>query len=165
MSTLAVDGSCTKPRIIDTVTPRHANMKVNSKLTKAELVWNPAMGKSWRVLWWYSAKRVKRDAITLEAQRRRALDAIDGVKPARKPRFIKTTRSGCSFDSKAFERAQRLEGLKGYVTNLPATLMPAGEVIASYHDVACRAILDAYPKPIYVPARYSTGNATLSTRI
>lgn len=107
------------------MTPRHANMKVNSKLTKAEPVWNPA----------------------------------------RKPRFIKTTRSGCSFDSKAFERAQRLEGLKGYVTNLPATLMPAGEVIASYHDVACRAILDAYPKPIYVPARYSTGNATLSTRI
>ncbi|EFL93494.1 MULTISPECIES: hypothetical protein [Mobiluncus] len=152
-------------QIIDTVTPRHANMKVNSKLTKAEPVWNPSMGKSWRVLWWYSTKRVKRDAITLEAQRRRALDAIDGVKPARKPRFIKTTRSGCSFDSKAFERAQRLEGLKGYVTNLPATLMPAGEVIASYHDVACRAILDAYPKPIYVPARYSTGNATLSTRI
>jgi len=25
--------------------------------------------------------------------------------------------------------------LKGYVTNIPATLMPAGEVIASYHDL------------------------------
>lgn len=122
-------------QIIDTVTPRHANARVNNKLVKAEPAWNPSMDKSWRVLWQYSAKRAKRDAITLEAQRRRALDAIDGVKPARKPRFIKTTRSGCSFDSKAFERAQRLEGLKGYVTNIPATLMPAGEVIASYHEL------------------------------
>nr|WP_249290334.1 hypothetical protein [Mobiluncus mulieris] len=122
-------------QIIDTVTPRHANARVNNKLVKAEPAWNPSMDKSWRVLWQYSAKRAKRDAITLEAQRRRALDAIDGVKPARKPRFIKTTRSGCSFDSKAFERAQRLEGLKGYVTNIPATLIPAGEVIASYHEL------------------------------
>lgn len=122
-------------QIIDTVPPRHANARVNNKLVKAEPARNPAMGKSWRVLWQYSAKRAERDTVTLEAQRRRALDAIDGVKPARKPRFIKTARSGCSFDSKAFERAQRLEGLKGYVTNLPATLMPAGEVIASYHEL------------------------------
>ncbi|GAA3616419.1 hypothetical protein GCM10022199_20920 [Marihabitans asiaticum] len=26
-------------------------------------------------------------------------------------------------------------GLKGYVTNIPADVMPAGEVIASYHDL------------------------------
>ena len=26
-------------------------------------------------------------------------------------------------------------GLKGYVTNIPATSMPPGEVIASYHDL------------------------------
>ncbi|MCV0010166.1 IS1634 family transposase, partial [Mobiluncus mulieris] len=122
-------------QIIDTVTPRHANARVNNKLVKAEPAWNPSMGKSWRVLWQYSAKRAKRDAITLEAQRRRALDAVDGIKPARRPRFVKTTRSGCSFDEKAFERAQKLEGLKGYVTNLPATLMPATEVIDSYHEL------------------------------
>lgn len=122
-------------QLIDTITPRHANAKVNNKLVKVEPVWNPTMSKAWRAIWQYSAKRAKRDALTLKAQQRRALDAIEGVKPARKPRFIKTTRSGCSFDSKAFERAQRLEGLKGYVTNIPATLMPAGEVIASYHEL------------------------------
>lgn len=30
---------------------------------------------------------------------------------------------------------RRLVGLKGYVTNVPATVMPAPEVIASYHDL------------------------------
>ncbi|WP_036370088.1 IS1634 family transposase, partial [Mobiluncus mulieris] len=100
-----------------------------------EPVWNPTMGTSWRAVWQYSAKRARRDSVILEAQRRRALDAVDGIKPARRPRFVKTTRSGCSFDEKAFERAQKLEGLKGYVTNLPATLMPATEVIDSYHEL------------------------------
>lgn len=122
-------------QIIDTVTPRHANSKVNNKKLKVEPVWNPTMGTSWRAVWQYSAKRARRDSVTLEAQRRRALDAVDGIKPARRPRFVKTTRSGCSFDEKAFERAQKLEGLKGYVTNLPATLMPATEVIDSYHEL------------------------------
>ena len=32
-------------------------------------------------------------------------------------------------------QGRRLEGLKGYVTNIPAELMPAGEVIGSYHDL------------------------------
>ena len=38
-------------------------------------------------------------------------------------------------DERALARARRLVGLKGYVTNIPATLMPPGEVIASYHDL------------------------------
>lgn len=28
-----------------------------------------------------------------------------------------------------------MAGLKGYVTNIPATIMPAAEVISSYHDL------------------------------
>ncbi len=35
----------------------------------------------------------------------------------------------------ALARARRLVGLKGYVTNIPATVMGAGEVIGSYHDL------------------------------
>ena len=38
-------------------------------------------------------------------------------------------------DEAALARARRLAGLKGYVTNIPATVMPAAEVIASYHDL------------------------------
>uniref|UniRef100_UPI0037C5414D IS1634 family transposase n=1 Tax=Mobiluncus mulieris TaxID=2052 RepID=UPI0037C5414D len=102
---------------------------------KTEPVWSPSMDRSWRALWQYSAKRAKRDTVTLEAQRRRALDAVDGIKPARKPRFVKTSKNGCSFDSQAFHRAEQLAGLKGYVTNIPHTFMPASETIASYHEL------------------------------
>ncbi|NMW49912.1 hypothetical protein HHJ66_08410 [Mobiluncus curtisii] len=48
---------------------------------------------------------------------------------------MKITRSGYSFDEKSFQRAERLVGLKGYVTNIPVTLMPASEVIGSYHEL------------------------------
>ncbi|MFD4368688.1 IS1634 family transposase, partial [Rhodococcus sp. NPDC058521] len=35
----------------------------------------------------------------------------------------------------SIERARSLVGLKGYVTNLPASLMNPGEVIGKYHDL------------------------------
>ena len=38
------------------------------------------MSKSWRAIWQYSAKRAKRDTVTLKAQHRRALEAIGGDK-------------------------------------------------------------------------------------
>lgn len=122
-------------QIIDTVTPRHANSKVNDKLLKAEPIWDESMDKSWRAVWQYSAKRARRNSITLEAQRRAAIDTVEGIKTSKNPRFVKITRSGYSFDEKAFHRAERLVGLKGYVTNIPVTLMPASEVIGSYHEL------------------------------
>jgi len=38
-------------------------------------------------------------------------------------------------DEASLARAQSLVGLKGYVTNMPAAVMPAAEVIAGYHDL------------------------------
>ncbi len=58
---------------------------------------------------------------------------VAGEKTARAPRFVKTTNGARTLDEKALARARRLVGLKGYVTNIPAALMPAGEVIGSYH--------------------------------
>ena len=40
-----------------------------------------------------------------------------------------------TLDEASLARARRLAGLKGYVTNIPVPVMPAGEVIASYHDL------------------------------
>jgi transposase len=51
------------------------------------------------------------------------------------PRFVKTSNGAKSLDEKALARARRLAGLKGYVTNIPSTLMSAGEVIENYHDL------------------------------
>jgi hypothetical protein len=99
-------------------------------------VWDPAQHTgSWRAVWAYSAKRATRDRKTLAAQEARAREVVDGDRAARAPRFVKTSNGARSLDETALARAQRLVGLKGYVTNIPASLMPAAEVIGSYHDL------------------------------
>jgi len=76
-----------------------------------------------------------RDNKTLTHQENRAKQVVAGEKTARTPRFVKNTSSGHVLDEASLARARRLVGLKGYVTNIPANLMPAAEVIASYHDL------------------------------
>ena len=66
-------------------------------------------------------------------QANRAKAVIAAEKASRTPPFVKTTGGDPVLDEASLARAYRLVGLKGYVTNIPAALMPAGEVIASYH--------------------------------
>ena len=40
-----------------------------------------------------------------------------------------------TLDEASLARARSLVGLKGYVTNIPARLMDASEVISSYHEL------------------------------
>ncbi|KHE74340.1 transposase, partial [Kocuria marina] len=80
-------------------------------------------------------KRAARDRATLTLQENRAKAVIAGEKPARTPRFVKTVNGSTRLDEDALTRARSLAGLKGYVTNLPVTTMPAAEVIASYHSL------------------------------
>ena len=129
----------TDGQVIDTITPRLATKAaaaVNEARKRAEPVWDPSThDRSWRAVWAYSAKRAARDGKTLTAQENRARAVIAGEKTARTPRFV-TTRNGThTLDEASLTRARRLVGLKGYVTNIPAALMPAAEVIASYHDL------------------------------
>ena len=86
-------------------------------------------------MWAYSRKRAVRDRKTLTLQENRAKAVIAGEKAARTPRFVKTTGGNRVLDATSLERAYRLVGLKGYVTNIPVEMMSAGEVIASYHDL------------------------------
>ncbi len=86
-------------------------------------------------MWAYSAKRAARDAKTLTLQENRAKAVIAGEKAARTPRFVTVKNGSRSLDETSLTRARRVVGLKGYVTNIPATVMPAGEVIASYHEL------------------------------
>src|SRR5690606_20547657 len=72
---------------------------------------------------------------TLTLQENKAKAVVAGEKAARTPRFVKHTNGAKALDEAALARARRLAGLKGYVTNLPATLMPAAEVINSYHSL------------------------------
>jgi hypothetical protein len=86
-------------------------------------------------VWAYSTKRAVRDNKTLNLQEAKACAVVAGDKPARTPRFVTVRNGAQELDAASLERARRLVGLKGYVTNIDAALMPATEVIASYHDL------------------------------
>jgi len=123
-------------QIIDTVTPRHGNTKVNNLKLRAEPVWNPTdQSGAWRAIWAYSAKRARRDQKTLAAQEARARAIVEGEKAAKSARFVKVSNSGRTLDEASLARAASLVGLKGYVTNVTAETMPATEVIAKYHEL------------------------------
>jgi hypothetical protein len=123
-------------QMIDTVTPRHGNSVVNGVAHRAEPVWNPQQHPgAWRAIWQYSAKRARRDQQTLHAQEARAKAVINGERAAKATRFVKVTAGARSLDEASLARAQSLVGLKGYVTNLDAEVMAAGEVIAKYHEL------------------------------
>ena len=128
----------TDGQVIDTITPRTGHRKdaASNPAIKAEPVWDKATHPgSWRAVWAFSTKRSVRDSTTLTLQENRARAVVAGQKAARTPRFVTTRHGATELDEKALARARRLVGLKGYVTNIPSTLMPAGEVIASYHDL------------------------------
>lgn len=126
----------TDGQTIDTVTPRHAKSTVNDVKKRTEPVWDPVgHPKSWRAIWQYSKRRAVRDNQTLNAQETRAREVVDGDKAPKTTRFVKTTAKGRTLDVASIERARSLVGLKGYVTNLPATLMDPAEVIGKYHDL------------------------------
>jgi hypothetical protein len=123
-------------QIIDTLTPKTGRNRDNDMSKRAEPVWDPqAHPHCWRAVWAYTTKRAARDRQTLTQQENRARAVIDGDKPARKPRFVKASKTGFTLDHAALQRARRLAGLKGYVSNIPANLMPATEIISSYHDL------------------------------
>jgi len=129
----------TDGQVIDTITPRVATTaagSINDAKKRDEPVWDPQLHeRSWRAVWAYSAKRAARDRKTLTLQENKAKAVIAGEKTARTPRFVKTSNGTVSLDEAALYRARRLVGLKGYVTNLPASVMPSAEVIASYHSL------------------------------
>ena len=126
----------TDGQLIDTVTPRHGNTKVNNTALRAEPVWDPEQHSgAWRAIWSYSAKRARRDQKTLAAQEARARAIVDGSKKAKAARFVKVRGDDRTVDEASLARARSLMGLKGYVTNVPVVVMPAAEIIAKYHDL------------------------------
>ena len=126
-------------QVIDTITPkdqRGVTSNASDPKVKAEPVWNPEQhSRSWRAVWAYSTKRAVRDNKTLTLQENKARAVVAGEKTARTPRFVKTRNGAAELDEASLARARRLVGLKGYVTNIEASIMPAPEVIASYHDL------------------------------
>ncbi|MFI8777821.1 IS1634 family transposase, partial [Brachybacterium paraconglomeratum] len=126
----------TDGQLIDTVTPRHGNTQTETKRRRREPVWDADEHPGhWRAIWAYSRKRAVHDDYTLTQQENRARAVIAGDANVKGTRFVKTTAAGRILDEASLERARSLAGLKGYVTNIEATVMPAAEVLSSYHDL------------------------------
>ncbi|SMY04838.1 Transposase DDE domain-containing protein [Brevibacterium aurantiacum] len=123
--------------VIDTITPRgQKRLAPHRTQTRSEPVWDAeSFPDAWRAVWQYRRKRAMRDEQTLNLQRNRAISIIEGDSQPKSARFVKTKGAEKVFDEKAYDRAMKLSGFKGYVTNIPKTIMPAREVIGSYHDL------------------------------
>lgn len=124
-------------QIVDTLTPRKHTRKdkpTNSK--RARPAWDPARHpQAWRAVWQYRRKRAVRDERTLNQQRNRALAVIDGDSKPKPVRFVQTKGGARTFNQDSYDKASDLAGWKGYVTNIPAQVMSAEEVVSSYHDL------------------------------
>ena len=126
----------TDGQVIDTITPRRGSQSERDKSRKSEPVWDPHTHPgSWRAVWVYSKKRAARDNQTLTAQANRARAVIAGEKRPKGTRFVTVHQGDQVLDEASIARARSLVGLKGYVTNIPARLMDAGEVVSSYHEL------------------------------
>ena len=123
-------------QVIDTITPGRGSQSERDVSKRREPVWDPDTHPgSWRAVWAYSKKRAARDNQTLTAQANRARAVIAGEKRPKGTRFVTTHAGDATLDEASLARARSLVGLKGYVTNIPAHLMGAGEVVSSYHEL------------------------------
>ena len=126
----------TDGQLIATITPKRGSNTERDKSLRAEPIWDPVeYPGSWRAVWAYSKKRAARDTRTLTAQENRARAVIAGEKRPKGTRFVTTHKGDQVLDEASLARARSLVGLKGYVTNIPAHLMGAGEVVSSYHEL------------------------------
>ncbi len=129
----------TDGQLVDTITPRDttaAARNANNPRQKAEPVWDPdTYPSSWRAVWDYRHQRALRDRRTLTAQENRARAVVAGEKTTRSPRFVTISKNQVVLDESSLARARKLVGLKGYLSNIPVSMMPAQEIVDSYHDL------------------------------
>lgn len=88
-----------------------------------------------RVVYQFSRKRWRRDHHTLDLQRERALRIVTGASRPKRARFVKQTAGVAALDEQLLAKARDIAGLKGYVTNIPETLLDGAGVVAAYHDL------------------------------
>ena len=121
---------------VDTITMRRSAPDPDQVPRRAEPVWDPETDTDkWRAVWQYRRKRALRDQATLNQQRNRAIAIIDGERAPKKARFVREKGGKKELDEASYARAIQLVGWKGYSSNIPASIMPAAEVVSSYHDL------------------------------
>lgn len=88
-----------------------------------------------RVVYQYRFARAKREERTLGLQVARATEVAEGHRSMKKDRFVTLAGDKPTVNQAMIERAHQALGFKGYVTNIPETVMTGEQVIAAYHDL------------------------------
>jgi hypothetical protein len=115
---------------------RHGNAFDDGQvLESARVMGSGKAARSRRVVYQYRFARHKHDDRAINAMVDRAEKVADGTRPLKKDRFVRIESTGTEVDWGLVERARRLAGLKGYVTNVVESSMDGAAVVAAYHDL------------------------------
>src|SRR5665648_428830 len=104
-------------------------------LESARVMGTGKAARARRVIYQDKCTRYSHDNRAINAMVTRAEKITTGATPMAKARFVKVTGATKELDQGLIDRARQLAGLKGYVTNLPATTMDGQGVIDAYHDL------------------------------
>lgn len=90
---------------------------------------------TYRMVCQYSKKRFHRDKQSLAKQQERAQGIVDGTRRQKQTRFVTHKAGSAVFNNKDYDKALRLAGWKGYVTNIKTDDFTGAEIISKYHDL------------------------------
>lgn len=86
----------------------------------------------------FSEARYKKDKREFDKQVKRALALLERNEPGRRAKFVKKSGEkdkSFVFDTELQAKAEKLLGIKGYVTNIPEEEMSSAEIVAYYRDL------------------------------
>jgi transposase len=85
----------------------------------------------------FSEKRYKKDKRELDKQVQRALALVARKEPGRRAKFVKKSadEKTFTFDEELKAKAEKLLGIKGYVTNISEQELSSAQIIAHYHEL------------------------------
>ena len=95
-------------------------------------------GRSYEVVCSYSEKRAKKDRRELEKQLLRAKKLIERKESGKRAKFIKKKLKGADcfvLNEELKAKAEKLIGIKGYITNVPEEVLSNSHIIEYYHEL------------------------------
>jgi len=83
----------------------------------------------------FSQKRFRKDKNDMEKQVTRAQKLVSSREPGRRAKFVSTKGTSYVLNASLIAKAEKLLGIKGYVTNIPQAIMSDAEIIAHYRSL------------------------------
>jgi Transposase DDE domain len=124
------------PYDLDEYFERHGNFFADGQILEtARVMGTGVWARERRIVYQWSFTRNKRDDRNINLMITKAERIAAGTIPMRKARFLKVSGARKELDQATIDRARQLAGIKGYVTNLPESVMPGSTVINAYHDL------------------------------